>query len=139
LAGVVLAHAGAPHVLVVEYFDRRDTTPYIARVRPILNQMLAAGQGAFATVSAQWQGPPMKVLSVRCGETFFTLLNNNGVTAINGNLSLPLNLSHSYQVSAYDPGRNVTSTLKTLAAGTATVTGISIDPASYLIIKLSPP
>jgi hypothetical protein len=121
-----------------EYFDQRGTTPYITRVRPVLDQMLAAGNGEFVNVSGQWQGPPMKILSVRCGETFFALLNNNGVTAINGNLSLPLNLSHSYQVSAYDPGRNVTSTLKTLPAGTATVTGISIDPASYLIITVSP-
>jgi hypothetical protein len=122
-----------------EYFDRRGTTPYIARVRPVLDQMLAAGKGAFTNVPCQWQGPPVKTLSVRCGETFFTLLNNNGITAINGNLSLPLNLSQSYQVSAYDPGRNVTSTLKTLPARTTTVTGISIDPASYLIIKLLPP
>jgi Domain of unknown function (DUF5060)/Cellulase (glycosyl hydrolase family 5) len=122
-----------------EYFDRRGTTTYIARVRPVLDQMLAAGHGAFITAPCQWHGPPMKVLSVRCGETFFTLLNNNGVAAINGNLSLPLNLSHGYQVSTYDPEHNLTNPLKTLPAGTATVTEISVDPASYLVITVSPP
>ncbi len=121
-----------------EYFDWRDTTPYIGRVRSILNQMLASGGGSFADVDCKWEGPIGQALAVRCGETFFVLLTNNGSAAATGNLSLPLSVSKKYQVCAFDPENNTTKTLVTLVPDTTSVSGVIIPPMSELVLIISP-
>jgi hypothetical protein len=121
-----------------EYFDHRNMTPYIARVRSVLDQMLAAAGGAFADADCKWEGPSAKVMAVRCGKTYFVLLINNGTAPVTGSLSLPLDAAQNYQVRAYDPQRNVTNTLASLPAGITRVPGVSIASDDECILILTP-
>ena len=121
-----------------EFFDRRGMTQYIGRVRLIMNQMLASGNGAFADAECEWKGAPTQVMAVRCGKTFFVLLNNDGAKMDAGDISLPLDKSQSYQVLSYDPDRNLTNNLAKLPPGETAVTGVSLAPASRLILIVDP-
>ena len=103
----------------------------------ILNQMLASGGGSFADVDCKWEGPIGQALAVRCGETFFVLLTNNGSAAATGNLSLPLSVSKKYQVCAFDPENNTTKTLVTWS-DTTSVSGVIIPPMSELVLIIHP-
>jgi hypothetical protein len=121
-----------------EYFDHRGVTPYIGRVRSILDRMLAAGGGSFADVQARWIGQPATLLAVRCGQTFFALALNDGSAPAAGAISLPLDVSRGYQACVYDPASGATETLPSLQPGLGTVSGISIQPGTQRIVILSP-
>jgi hypothetical protein len=121
-----------------EYFDNRGMTSYLIRVRQVLDQMLAAGKGYFADASCRWEGEPMQTVAVRCGQTFFVLLVNDGVSPTRGRLSLPLDAARAYRASAYDPDHDKTDTLADLSPGSATVEGVSIAPKSERILIISP-
>ncbi|MGA2247407.1 MAG: cellulase family glycosylhydrolase [Verrucomicrobiota bacterium] len=121
-----------------EYFDHRGVTPYISRVRSMLDRMLAAGNGSFAEATAQWHGPRADVLAVRCGETIFVLIGNEGTNAITGELSVLLAPAQEYCISAFDPERNVTCPLPSLSSGDQPITGIAVSPANSIIVIASP-
>lgn len=121
-----------------EYFDHRNVSPYIARVRLVLDEMLAAGGGTFADADCKWKGPPARAMAVRCGNTFFVLLMNDGNAPITGSVSLPLEPKHRYRVSVYDPDRDLTQTLAAFPEGVINVNGISVAAGSELILIASP-
>jgi hypothetical protein len=64
-----------------EYFDKRGTDAYLARVRVILDEMMNAGKGEFEKINALANNPEIEVYSVKCGEkTFVYLYNPTAVT-----------------------------------------------------------
>lgn len=117
-----------------EYFDHRGTTKYIGHVRSVLDQMLAAGNGTFSEIKCQWTGPPVNTLSVKCGSTLFTLLENTNSFQITGNLSLPPGAINLWQIEAYDPEKDTTHALP---AGLA-ATNITVPPMDCLILIANP-
>lgn len=121
-----------------EYFDHRGTTAYLARVRSVLDQMLAAGRGSFAEAEAHWTGPAGKVLAVRCGETVFALIDNEGTNGATGSLTLPLATSQAWRITGYDPERNHTNALPTLSAGGQAIQDITVSPEAAVIVIASP-
>ena len=120
-----------------EYFDNRKMTPYISRVRSVLDQMVAAGNGAFADADCHWNGPAAGTLAVRCGDTFFVLLSNDATNPANGSLSLPLNREQKYRESVYDPEQNSTNVLGQFS-GDQPVAGIAVPPANSVIVIVAP-
>ena len=117
-----------------EYFDHRGTTKYIGHVRSVLDQMLAAGNGTFSEIKCQWTGPPVNTLSVKCGSTLFTLLENTNSFQITGNLSLPPGAINLWHIEAYDPEKDTTHALP---AGLA-ATNITVPPMDCLILIANP-
>jgi hypothetical protein len=112
-------------------------TPYISRVRSVLDQMVAAGNGAFADADCHWNGPAAGTLAVRCGDTFFVLLSNDATNPANGSLSLPLNREQKYRESVYDPEQNSTNVLGQFS-GDQPVAGIAVPPANSVIVIVAP-
>jgi hypothetical protein len=121
-----------------EYFDHRGMTPYLKHVRSVLDQMLSAGHGSFAETQARWNGPPAEVLAVRCGETVFTLIENEGTNAIAGGLTLPLERGHKYRISTYDPERDATNSLPALNSGAKPVPAITVPAENFVIVIAAP-
>jgi hypothetical protein len=121
-----------------EYFDHRKMTPYIRQVRFVLDQMVRAGKGTFADVSCQWNGPPAQALAVKCGETYFALVCHDGTNAISGDISLPLKVSHKYQVQAYDPEGDVTQSLAAVRSSRKLPVTISLTTSTYTILIITP-
>jgi len=121
-----------------EYFDHRGTTDYIARVRPVLNQMLAAGAGVYSDADCKWDGPSPQPLAVRCGQSYFVLLSNDQSIPVDGSLWLQLQGSSKYQAEVYDPEHDTTNTVPLLMHGPATIKGISIPPAGFLVLTVTP-
>ncbi|HEY1787902.1 MAG TPA: cellulase family glycosylhydrolase [Verrucomicrobiae bacterium] len=120
-----------------EYFDHRETTKYIARVRSVLDEMLAAGDGKFADVNCGWSGSPVKTLAVQCGQSFFVLLENDKTNSVSGSLSFPISTTNFYRVQLFDPEQNTTNTLNTLERGNATEKNISVPQMSCLVVVAS--
>lgn len=59
-----------------EYFDKRGTDAYLARVRVILDEMMNDGKGKFEKINAIADNPEIEVYSVKCGEKTFVYLYN---------------------------------------------------------------
>jgi hypothetical protein len=59
-----------------EFFDDRGTDAYIARVRTISDQMLAAGKGSFESLNAKASLPEIEIYSVKCGVKTFVYVYN---------------------------------------------------------------
>lgn len=59
-----------------EYFDSLGTDTYIARVRTILNQMLAAGKGSFKSLNVKTSVKDMQIFGVQCGNKDFVYCYN---------------------------------------------------------------
>ncbi|WP_285058638.1 DUF5060 domain-containing protein [Pedobacter ginsengisoli] len=66
-----------------EFFEDRRTDTYIKRVRAIQDQMLAAGNGSFKTLSASSETPRVEVYAVKCGAKTFVYVYNPANTAVN--------------------------------------------------------
>ena len=58
-----------------EFFDDRGITPYFNGVRDINDQMLAAGNGNFDTVSVR--ADMVEAYAVKCGENYYVYLLND--------------------------------------------------------------
>ncbi len=121
-----------------EYFDRRGTTKYIRRVRSVLDQMLTAGSGKFEDARCQWSGAPVETLAVRCGSTFFVLIINDRTQPAAGGISIPDAGVQSYDALAYEAEQNVTHDLAAPVPGSPTISGITVAPRDFLILKLTP-
>jgi hypothetical protein len=65
-----------------EFFEDRGTDTYIKRVRAIQDQMLAAGNGSFKTLSASSETPQVEVYAVKCGAKTFVYVYNPTKTAV---------------------------------------------------------
>lgn len=120
-----------------EYFDHRGTTPCLSRVRSVLDQMLAAGNGAFADADCHWNGPATGTLAVRCGDAFFVLLSNGATNPATGSLSLPLDRKQKYRASLYDPEQNSTNVLGRWS-GNQPVAGIAVPPSNSVVVMVIP-
>lgn len=59
-----------------EYFNSLGTDAYIARVRDILDQMLAAGKGSFETIKLDVSSPALTCMAVQCGRQLFVYAYN---------------------------------------------------------------
>lgn len=121
-----------------EYFDHRGTTKYIGRVRPIMDDMLAAGNGTFANVKCKWTGPAIETLAVRCGESIFVLLENNQTIPVKGRLILPDNLTHAKGIQAYDPEQNATKELPAVNPANPAVKDIAVPSRDCLVLIAHP-
>ena len=121
-----------------EYFDSRGMTAYLERVRPVLDQMLAAGVGDFVPCEAKWEGDAVRVIAVRCGQTFFVLITNDDNTPAHGKITLPLEVAQKYQVHAYDGERGTTEALMELAAGETTVRSLVIPASTHMVLTIAP-
>ncbi len=86
-----------------EFFDDRGITAYFKGVRDISDQMLAAGNGIFDTVSVK--GQVVESYSVKCGENFYIYVLNDSNCDVSTDLTL-LDLSDSqkdYAVKTFIP------------------------------------
>lgn len=78
-----------------EYFDKRKTDTYLARVRVILDEMMVSGKGSFEKANAIVDNKEVEIYSVKCGEKTFVYLFNSTSTdkitdiSIEGNFELP--------------------------------------------------
>jgi hypothetical protein len=85
-----------------EYFDERGMTPYFKHVRKISDLMLEAGNGSFETMEVQ--SPGVESYAVRCGETSFVYLLNNGDAARKTDLSIShVDTEAAITLQLYDP------------------------------------
>jgi len=84
-----------------EYFDNRKTDAYILRVRPILNQMLAAGNGNFEQVNVSASDSTVIAYSVKCNNKTFVYAFNPTVDAKTLSLTLGTSLN-KYSLTSYD-------------------------------------
>ena len=121
-----------------EYFDHRGVTPYVARVRVILDRMLAAGNGSFADADCKWSGAPAQVIGVQCGNTLFVLLINDKTIPAQGDLSLPQKVIENSQIELFDPATHIFNKLTVPEPAVASLNEISIPPASQLVLIISP-
>jgi hypothetical protein len=78
------------------------------------------------------------VLAVRCGETVFALIDNEGTNGATGSLTLPLATSQAWRITGYDPERNHTNALPTLSAGGQAIQDITVSPEAAVIVIASP-
>lgn len=85
-----------------EYFDSLGTDKYIIRVRTILNQMLAAGNGSFKTIKVSASSPDIQIFGVRCGKADFIYVYNPGDSTKMTNIILAANLPSPMFVNVYD-------------------------------------
>ncbi|HWD18336.1 MAG TPA: cellulase family glycosylhydrolase [Verrucomicrobiae bacterium] len=117
-----------------EYFDRREVTPYLQRVRSLVDRMQKAGGGSYAEAACDWSGatPP---LAVRCGETYFVLLSNDSRSEISGAVSLPA-LTGTHKVEAYRPETGLTEEWPRLAGGV--IPDVAVAATNYLALIISP-
>ncbi len=86
-----------------EFFDDRGITPYFKGVRDISDQMLAAGNGAFDTVSVQ--GNVVESYAVLCGEKIFVYMLNDSNCDVTTDVTL-MNLTgkqKEYEVRTFIP------------------------------------
>ncbi|WP_404420684.1 DUF5060 domain-containing protein [Nibricoccus sp. IMCC34717] len=95
-----------------EFFDERRLTPYLSRVRAIQDEMLAAGGGRFAEVTAKWEGKGVTLLAVKCGNSTFVLASNRSASSESGAVSLPTEPAGAQTVRLYDPETGAWSTVK---------------------------
>ena len=84
-----------------EFFDQRGSLSYFGPIRAMLDEMMAAGNGAFAAGSSEWQGDSVVHLSVRCGTSQYILLRNESNQAATGRLLVPIDTLSTVRV--YDP------------------------------------
>ncbi len=117
-----------------EYFDHRGTTKYIGRVRSILDEMLAAGNGAFESVKCKWIGPPIQTLSVRCGDAIFVLLENDQAVRLKGDVFLPVDSVNFDSVQLYDPESGTTNVPPDLELSGSTVKDVAVPPRDCVVL-----
>lgn len=77
-----------------EYFDKRGTDKYFAKVRTVLDEMMIAGKGSFEKANAFNDNKDVEIYSVKCGDkTFIYLFNNTEIDKLTNisisNISLP--------------------------------------------------
>ncbi|WP_129714905.1 DUF5060 domain-containing protein [Pedobacter sp. SYP-B3415] len=72
-----------------EYFDNRGTDAYLAHVRPVLDAMMKAGRGGFATVEFRNTQPGLEVFAVKCGKKTFVYVYNPGKEVLETKVRFP--------------------------------------------------
>jgi hypothetical protein len=85
-----------------EYFDDRGTDAYFAKVRSILDQMLAAGKGNFEQVAIVASSPDVKTYSVKCGNQIFIYAYNPGDSSLSLDLKIDADRKPKYKATSYD-------------------------------------
>jgi len=100
-----------------EFFDNRGTDAYIRNVRIILNQMLAAGKGAFEEERVDVSDAGVTSYSVKCGGTIFIYLYNPDSTAKRFSVSFKNSFSTLPQLKSFDceAGKFANAEIKTEA------------------------
>lgn len=94
-----------------EYFNRRGTDAYIARVRTILNQMLAAGNGSFEPVVVTASLPGITMFGVQCGNKIFAYAFNPADAPKTTGITLTVTANSSLRSSVYNCESGVYSKL----------------------------
>ncbi len=86
-----------------EYFDDRGITPYFRGVRDISDQMLAAGNGIFDTVSVK--GNVVESYALKCGENYYVYILNDSNCDVKTDITLDHLTDHNYNyaVRTYIP------------------------------------
>jgi hypothetical protein len=69
-----------------EFFDDRGVTPYFKGIRDISDQMLAAGNGSFDTVTVRGNG--VEAYAVKCGENYYVYVLNDGNCSVKTDITL---------------------------------------------------
>ena len=111
-----------------EFFDERQMTPYLARVRAMGDRMLKAGGGEFAQVQCRWSGPALPVYAVRCSRTLFVLVVNPSKAEASGELQLGPEPAGARSLRIYDTEKD--------RFGGSSAIGASQDPA--VALKIGP-
>jgi hypothetical protein len=119
-----------------EFFDERKMTPYLARVRTILDHMMAAGKGAFAPVAVAASAPGLRVMGVRCGRTAYIYLLNDTKQTVLTDLAAPLPDAASVDVRLYSPESGTFASLGRVSPGTA---GLQVENATLRIRDIELP
>lgn len=120
-----------------EFFDARKMTPYLARVRALHDQMLAAGHGDYAEVEARWDGDPLRhVLAVQCGKTYFVLLSNRTNVAVVGRLTLPRTEEKWASIRGFDPETGQTYEIPAPANTQTDLESVAVPPNSSAVLIL---
>lgn len=85
-----------------EYFDNRGTDAYIAHVRTIADQMIAAGNGNFKPVHVTTSDSVTKVYGVDCGKSTFIYIYNPESRVRTTKISVSLPHHGDFQAREYD-------------------------------------
>lgn len=112
-----------------EYFDSLGTGIYLAGVRTILDQMLAAGDGAFEPFQVNSSPKGARVLGVRCGNTKFLYAENQTAEPLTGTIGIPDDVAPSSPVKVYEGETGEYKTVKSL---------VMIRNRPAITIKLDP-
>lgn len=120
-----------------EYFDDRGLTAYLARVRAVLDRMLADGAGDFQPIGAD--EPGILALAVRCGGTTFVYEENDGAAAVSGApriVGAPLNAVR--ETSIFDPetGKSSPGPAVSLHDGWWTTDPLVIQAGQSLVLSV---
>lgn len=85
-----------------EFFDQRKTDRYLARVRSISDQTIAAGKGSFLTVIASASDPALKTMAVKCGRTTFIYVYNPTSIVQPAVVQLPVSSNYTSAIQIFD-------------------------------------
>jgi len=85
-----------------EFFDDRGTDAYIARVRAISDQMLAAGKGSFSKIPVTAATTGIEVYAVKCGPKAFVYVYNPAATIAKPVIELAIPANGIKKVQRYD-------------------------------------
>ncbi|MCL1938663.1 MAG: DUF5060 domain-containing protein [Candidatus Azobacteroides sp.] len=88
-----------------EFFDSRNMAPYFRGVREISDKMLAVGNGSFESLSVKAGG--IRALGVRCGETVFVYLFNEGTTLVTTDVTIENPQNRRYEIQEFDPSSSI--------------------------------
>lgn len=123
-----------------EYFDDRGVTPYFNGVRDISDQMLAAGNGVFDTISVK--GNIVESYAVKCGEKYFVYILNNSNCDAKTDITLSnlTNDDRKYSVNTYIPDIFNYNEVKNtnIADGTMIVNDIYLRSKDEIVLIISP-
>ncbi|MFH0758164.1 MAG: DUF5060 domain-containing protein [Bacteroidota bacterium] len=86
-----------------EFFDDRGVTQYFKGVREISDQMLAAGNGSFDTVSVS--GNVVETYAVKCGKNYYVYVLNDSNCDVKTGITLDhiTDSNFTYSVKTYIP------------------------------------
>lgn len=122
-----------------EFFDERGMTPYFRHVREINDRMLKAGNGSFEPFQVSADG--FETFGVKCGDTYFVYVLNNGSNRGASSIFLDAELQEiPHDIEAYVPDMGTYKTVRdnVRAKGDLKVDRVELDAREDIILIVTP-